>query len=181
LKRLPKEKRESVVRELLDGRDDFLADMGGEEALLTWDQVKEMSAHGISFGSHTKTHPILTQLEPEEARREISGSKVDIEKHLGGPCEAFAYPNGDWNPSLRGLVKENGYACACSLDSTSSAVGIDVYSLRRRMVHEGATVGITGRFSRCVFALQITGFFERLGLKGSSRFENRESQEVKVP
>jgi hypothetical protein len=36
-------------------------------APLTWDQILEMSRYGVSYGSHTCTHPILTKITPGEA------------------------------------------------------------------------------------------------------------------
>src|SRR5262249_49553927 len=58
--------------------------------MLDWDDVKRMHAGGVSFGSHTVTHPILTRIRPEQAREEITASKQRIQKHLGVPGEAFA-------------------------------------------------------------------------------------------
>lgn len=59
---------------------------------LTWSQVGELSRAGISFGSHTVTHPQLSLLADRELEYEIAGSKREIEDHLGGPIDSFAYP-----------------------------------------------------------------------------------------
>jgi len=59
---------------------------------LTWNEVKELHAGGIEFGSHTVNHPRLTELSWPEIQSEIRDSKSDIEQRLGGPCAAFAYP-----------------------------------------------------------------------------------------
>ena len=34
----------------------------GKELILSWDEIKEMSKNGISFGAHTVSHPILTRI-----------------------------------------------------------------------------------------------------------------------
>jgi peptidoglycan/xylan/chitin deacetylase (PgdA/CDA1 family) len=59
---------------------------------LTWNEVKELHAAGIEFGSHTVNHPKLTELSWPEIQSEIRESKVEIEQRLGIPCDAFAYP-----------------------------------------------------------------------------------------
>ena len=61
--------------------------------LTTW-QIKEMSRHGISFGSHTQTHPFLPNITEDKKRIEIAGSKVILEKKLGLKMDFLAYPFG---------------------------------------------------------------------------------------
>lgn len=59
---------------------------------LTWQEVRELHAAGISFGSHTVTHPDLRSLGPEQIDYEIGYSKETIEQKLGVTVESFAYP-----------------------------------------------------------------------------------------
>jgi peptidoglycan/xylan/chitin deacetylase (PgdA/CDA1 family) len=59
---------------------------------LTWNEVRELHAAGISFGSHTVTHPDLRSLGPEQIEYELGRSKEIIEQRLGAPVESFAYP-----------------------------------------------------------------------------------------
>lgn len=63
----------------------------GKECL-TWDEVRELSRHGIQFGSHTVTHPQLRELSPAAVNEEITASKKTIEDKLGCAVESFAYP-----------------------------------------------------------------------------------------
>ena len=46
-----------------------------ESIMMSWDQVREMHRGGMIFGAHTLTHPNLPNATPEEARREIVGSR----------------------------------------------------------------------------------------------------------
>jgi peptidoglycan/xylan/chitin deacetylase (PgdA/CDA1 family) len=59
---------------------------------LTWQDVRELHAQGISFGSHTVSHPDLRSLEPEEIDYELGYSKEVIEQMLGAPVRSFSYP-----------------------------------------------------------------------------------------
>jgi peptidoglycan/xylan/chitin deacetylase (PgdA/CDA1 family) len=68
----------------------------------------------MSIGAHTVSHPILSLSSEEEARREIQDSKSLLERALGRPVWAFAYPFG--NPATMGerevrLAREAGFAC----------------------------------------------------------------------
>jgi peptidoglycan/xylan/chitin deacetylase (PgdA/CDA1 family) len=66
-----------------------------EHGPLTWDQVRDMAANGIEFGSHTVSHPVLSRvLDMETLRSELVDSKSAIEREAGRPVIAFAYPVG---------------------------------------------------------------------------------------
>jgi peptidoglycan/xylan/chitin deacetylase (PgdA/CDA1 family) len=66
-----------------------------EHGPLSWDQVREMAANGIEFGSHTVSHPVLSRvLDEETLRSELVHSKSTIEREVGRPVTAFAYPVG---------------------------------------------------------------------------------------
>jgi len=83
--------------------------------MLSWDEVGALRGLGFSIGAHTVTHPILSRLAPARAWEEIQGSKAAIEKTLGEPVSAFAYPNGgvgDYNDTVKELVRAAGFSCA---------------------------------------------------------------------
>ena len=68
----------------------------------------------IEVGAHTVTHPALSTLPPVSQRDEILGSKVQLEEILGRPVTSFAYPYGNRSAETVGIVREAGFACACS-------------------------------------------------------------------
>ncbi|MFZ0319448.1 MAG: polysaccharide deacetylase family protein [Candidatus Sulfotelmatobacter sp.] len=78
-------------------------------------ELKELAGHGMSIGAHTRTHPILSLCNEEEARREIQDGKNDLERALGMPIWAFAYPFGNqatMGEREVGLAREAGFTCA---------------------------------------------------------------------
>jgi hypothetical protein len=118
-----------------------------KEQLLTWSDVKEMASAGISFGSHTNTHAILTDIPGRDAVQELTESKSAIETELS-TCAAFAYPNGDWSPQIRDLVAQSGYQAAF-INSPGIWQGHgNRFSIPRINVWEGSLAGLRGRFSR---------------------------------
>jgi peptidoglycan/xylan/chitin deacetylase (PgdA/CDA1 family) len=63
--------------------------------LLSGAEVKQLAVSGGSMGSHTLSHPVLSQSSTEAAWNEISGSKRELDQMLGQETWAFAYPFGD--------------------------------------------------------------------------------------
>jgi len=59
---------------------------------LTWEQVRELHAQGISFGSHSVTHADLRSLGPEHIQYELGYSKETIEQEIGAAVDSFSYP-----------------------------------------------------------------------------------------
>ena len=78
---------------------------------MNWEQIKEMN-DVFEIGSHTMTHPILTNVSLKEAEKEITQSKTKIEKKIGREVKSFSYPNGNYNDELVKIVKKAGYKCA---------------------------------------------------------------------
>jgi len=79
---------------------------------LNWEQIREMSNNGISFGAHTVNHPVLSGLSMQESTKEIIDSKVTIEKKIGKKALTFAYPYGmsnDLNIALDSYLKEKDF------------------------------------------------------------------------
>lgn len=63
----------------------------GRECLV-WDEVRELHAAGIEFGSHTINHPKLYELPWREIEAELAVSKDRIERELDEPVASFSYP-----------------------------------------------------------------------------------------
>ncbi len=65
-----------------------------ERCMMTWEQIREMQAAGISFGCHTMNHPVLSRLSRDAVRREVAESKWLIENRLNVTVNDFAFPFG---------------------------------------------------------------------------------------
>lgn len=75
-------------------------------------QVRELDAAGIEFGSHTLTHPRLTQLGPADQAREVIDSRRRLETLLGHAVPYFCYPHLDCDQEVQTLVRRAGYRAA---------------------------------------------------------------------
>lgn len=87
--------------------------------MLSWEEVKTMSRDGISFGSHTKSHPALSKIPLDLARQEIADSKKVIEEQIQKPVTTFAYPYGkkdDTSGGVMNLLQDEGFEYACTTE-----------------------------------------------------------------
>jgi peptidoglycan/xylan/chitin deacetylase (PgdA/CDA1 family) len=146
LKKLPDNEKWAITRRLPQAVDLSIPEDAFAGLHLTWDQVRTMVAAGVDVGAHTESHPILTRISLEQARREIAGSKRRIEAELDRPVTAFAYPNGlttDFNPALQAVLREAGFEAAFTLvpgPARLTEAQRDPIAIRRIFVHHKDTL-----------------------------------------
>ncbi len=99
---------------------------------LSWEQIREMSACGFQFGSHTVNHPDLTRLTKSELEYELRSSKEKIEGELNQEIKFLSYPFGRHNELVREQAKKAGYHAAFSLNSEKNS---DLFALGRLGVY----------------------------------------------
>lgn len=103
-------------------------------SMLTWDEVRAMSVHGITFGGHTVAHPFLSRLSSDQFRWEVSECKRRIEDELQRAADYFAYPNGreeDFGSANKQLIREAGYRAAVTTMWGVNDRSTDPFELRR--------------------------------------------------
>lgn len=103
-------------------------------APMSWDQLRECEAMGMSFGPHTVTHPVLSRTTSEVAEHEIRESWARLRTEAHNPVPIFCYPNGEWADFgereigilhrlgfLGAVVAEPGYANALAFRAGEDA------------------------------------------------------------
>jgi len=100
-----------LVADRVGGRSDWDGERGS--ALLSWQQVRALQREGVTFGSHTCTHPHLPSLSVEQVRRELCSSRRRLEDELGHEVAMLCYPHGESNQVIREIAAEVGYKAAC--------------------------------------------------------------------
>jgi peptidoglycan/xylan/chitin deacetylase (PgdA/CDA1 family) len=82
---------------------------------LTWGEVRELHQQGVSFGTHTMTHPVLHGMRWPDIKRELADSRKALEDAVQQRVSSFAYPYAfpqEDRPFIRrfiGEVAETGY------------------------------------------------------------------------
>jgi peptidoglycan/xylan/chitin deacetylase (PgdA/CDA1 family) len=122
--------------------------------MLTWDEVREMQALGMTIGSHTMTHPNLPNAGLDAARRELVESKARLEQEIDRAVTMFSYPNGGADryctPDVKRVVAEVGYAAASTSRNAFASAASDLFALERIEVEE--------RLEDLIFALEVERF-----------------------
>jgi peptidoglycan/xylan/chitin deacetylase (PgdA/CDA1 family) len=136
-------------------------DAGFETPLMNWRQIKEISRHGIEIASHTINHSRLTLLPPQEARRELLESRLELEEKLGVGTTSFAYPYGDNNSLVQTLAAETGYELACSIRRGNLHRMRDRFRLKRVPLDDFTSVSRLQRRLSPVY--DFTCRFQRFG------------------
>ena len=104
-----------------------------EFKFLNCKQIIEMHQSGlVDFGSHTLSHSSLSHIISEKAlQTEINNSKINLEQKLSIPIETFCYPYGNYNETVKKIVKEAGYLCAVSTNKGNITKSDDPFEFKR--------------------------------------------------
>ena len=122
-------------------------------APMTWEQAREAAAHGMNFGAHTCSHPILSMLASErELTAEIAGSKLRMEEQLDKPVEHFCYPNGslrDFTEAAVEVVRAASFRTATTTVPGMVMPAADAFRLNR--------IGVNPAYDDPYFAECVAG------------------------
>jgi peptidoglycan/xylan/chitin deacetylase (PgdA/CDA1 family) len=148
------ELRQADVRRVMDGIEASVGN-GFHDVPQTadWAELGEMQRHGIIIGSHTQSHVSLPMEAPADVHLELTESKRVIEQHLGGSCDHFAYPGGQFTPEVVDAVARAGYRfayTACQHDDPRHPA----LTQERLLLWEGSSVDGDGEFSSAILDCQ---------------------------
>jgi peptidoglycan/xylan/chitin deacetylase (PgdA/CDA1 family) len=82
---------------------------------MSWSELQSLAAAGWEIGSHTGSHPHLTQLDEAALEDELARSKKTCEMQMASTCTSLAYPYGDVNARVVAAAAKAGYATAAAL------------------------------------------------------------------
>jgi peptidoglycan/xylan/chitin deacetylase (PgdA/CDA1 family) len=88
-----------------------------------WDELRELADRGWEVGSHTRTHPRLTDLAEPELRSELRDSLEECSQQLRRRCRAVAYPYGAVNLGVAHMAADVGYLVGACLSHSLAAHG----------------------------------------------------------
>lgn len=116
------------------------------DRMLSWEQIQTMHQAGISFGSHTLSHPSVSRLGTAALDKELRGSKSLLEERLGVPAMHFAYPFGkpaDYT-NTEGAVARCGFRTASTTVWGVNTPGVNAYALFRVSLGEERHLAMFG-------------------------------------
>jgi peptidoglycan/xylan/chitin deacetylase (PgdA/CDA1 family) len=108
--RLPYSKREMFIKNLAAKMDVPINPEPQEPfAPTSWNELREMHSQGLDVGSHSVTHPILSELPDQELLHELKEAKRRILEEIGVEPRGICYPNGmakDTSPKVENYARQ---------------------------------------------------------------------------
>ena len=105
--------------------------------VMNWNHARDLVKRHVNFGSHSMTHPKLSDLRQLDLEHEIRSSKEMIEKELGVKIELFSYPyafpeqNISFVRGLEKLLTDSGYKVGVTTMIGSSSRRDNILFLKR--------------------------------------------------
>ena len=128
-------------------------DLPTQRVLLNWDEVREMAGKGVTFGSHSCSHRIMTRIPLSEVKAELIDSRKTMLEQGIKPVPVFCYPNGNFDRDIQELVRESRYLAAvgCEVGLERDRAG-DLFALKRITLHEDSSASVP------LLAFALSGF-----------------------
>jgi len=124
--------------------------------MISFEQVKEM-LDVFEVGSHSVSHPDLSELSEQEIVYEIKESKKVIKDKLGVEVVHFCYPFGKVFKNYSKILQQEGYLTATSLKNVLVRIDkdIDFYCLPRIEWKEVSAMSLKDLVRNLDFYLKI--------------------------
>jgi peptidoglycan/xylan/chitin deacetylase (PgdA/CDA1 family) len=167
LKKFPVKKQEeylAILENLLEINYEKISnDITEDFILLSWMEINKLLETGLfSFGAHTATHEILTNVSFDESSKQITDSKSAIENNIKQDINLFAYPNGsaaDYNDAHVHYLKENGFTGSVTTTPKLNTIHTDPFRLGRICIGPE----LSANFNH--FSLKISGLINSVKSK----------------
>ncbi|MBX3237307.1 MAG: polysaccharide deacetylase family protein [Nitrospiraceae bacterium] len=108
-KTIPPERTQQLIESLACSFD---VPLPTNRVIVNWEEVREMSQFGLTFGSHSCSHRIMTSLPNDQVVQELSHSRRVLLESGASYTPIFCYPNGNSNETVQRLARECGYEAA---------------------------------------------------------------------
>jgi peptidoglycan/xylan/chitin deacetylase (PgdA/CDA1 family) len=100
---------------------------------LDWDGAARLLELGHEVGSHSRSHPVLTEVSPDELAEELTSSRDELSLRLGA-VRHFSVPygtRGRFSERVAEAARTAGYeSCATAIRGRNTSA-LDLYALRR--------------------------------------------------
>jgi peptidoglycan/xylan/chitin deacetylase (PgdA/CDA1 family) len=130
-----------------------------EFRLMGWDALNTLVKNGVTVGSHTRTHALLDGEPATVVRRELEGSRLALEHHLGVRINHLAYPDGRFDAVVVREAAAAGYSTACTICGHQDQMH-SLLTVSRKMLWEKSCMDSLDVFSPAIMSCQANGIFD---------------------
>ncbi len=109
--------------------------VGGNQ-YLDWETLKSLQGQGIEIANHSHSHAHFLNKADQNGfknyfRKDLRKAQAEIKDHLGIEPALYAYPYGEFNPTMKKLLKEEGFKAAVTQNSGVLNQNSDFYAIPR--------------------------------------------------
>jgi peptidoglycan/xylan/chitin deacetylase (PgdA/CDA1 family) len=104
---------------------------------LSTGQLQELSGLGFEIGSHSMTHPYLSDVDDATLLHEVRDSKAMLEQIIGRQVDHFSCPGGRFDERTKIAVKAAGYRTLANSTPRANSPSTDLFFLGRIAVTRG--------------------------------------------
>jgi peptidoglycan/xylan/chitin deacetylase (PgdA/CDA1 family) len=134
---------------------------GRPEVVMSVAQLKSLNPSLVSLGSHSLTHPSISDLDTEDARREIEDSRRRLAELTGRDILEFSFPYGAHDASTLAMCRSAGYATVYSIENQ------EVDTTRSELLRGRTKVDPSD--GPIEFFLKLNGAYQWMGYTGPLR------------
>lgn len=99
-----------------DGIEEWAGSPHEQELMpMSWESLRSLAERGWEVGSHTVTHPHLTQVEDQVLRQELVSSREECARMIGSECTSIAFPYGDCDERVIDASRKAGYSAVATI------------------------------------------------------------------
>ena len=120
---------------------------------MTWDQLREVQAEGVTIGHHTYRHQHMPAESEAGNAADLAKASARYAAELHATPTLFAYPYGEWSAANEKMVRDLGFVAAFGQHSGVAHADHDQYWLPRFPFNE--TYGEIARFRQAVTSLPL--------------------------
>jgi peptidoglycan/xylan/chitin deacetylase (PgdA/CDA1 family) len=137
LRKLPDEQRKRLLNQL----NQLVPPGSFKREAMTIDDIRYISSlPQVTIGSHTVSHPILTNCTGSVVDYELGESKKKLEDWTGKPVKIFAYPNGAYSGNERESLEKHGYELAATAEGRFANPDDNCYLFPRSDIMDDGTL-----------------------------------------
>jgi peptidoglycan/xylan/chitin deacetylase (PgdA/CDA1 family) len=111
-------------------------------------QLRELAQQGFEIGSHSLTHPYLSDLDDAALEREIRDSKMQLEDLLGQQVIHFSCPGGRYDARVQSVARHFGYRTVSTSHPYANSAVSDPYALGRVVIMRDTSLTAFQRICR---------------------------------
>lgn len=125
----------------------------GSPAHMTWAEVRQLAAAGVTIGGLGASTQSLVPRSPAEIKADLRRMADRLQAETGQRPTLFAYPQGEVSSAVRTVVTEQGFAAAFGQQSGVLYPQADRWTLPRFVMNE--SFGSVDRFRLAANALPL--------------------------